>query len=217
MGKSLIQPPIKINFYYGRYLSSGCVMDGPAFTPWQDDGLWMPAAPCRGRSRTQQRWHQSNYCPPHHGNGGREVEERWGQRGGGVGGVPHTHTCTSFHPSLLTVLLRHRHKVTRAMKAVRALMIGHRWMNGHMAGWQMDTFICKLPEKQMSQMQMSFLTKMFNDFFLWHRTFQHPQIKYCVLFFLNLDKPKGCIENTSWVSVHPCFRYCVYVQLCQLT
>lgn len=85
---------------------------------------------------------------------------------GVLGGVPHTHTCTSFHPSLLTVLLRHRHKVTRAMKAVRALMIGHRWMNGHMAGWQMDTFICKLPEKQMSQMQMSFLTKMFNDFFL---------------------------------------------------
>lgn len=48
MGKSLIQPPIKINFYYGRYLSSGRVMDGPAFTPWQDDGLWMPAAPCWG-------------------------------------------------------------------------------------------------------------------------------------------------------------------------
>lgn len=37
MGKSLIQPPIKINFYYGMYLSSGCLMDGAAFTPWQFD------------------------------------------------------------------------------------------------------------------------------------------------------------------------------------
>lgn len=33
MGKSLIQPPIKINFYYGRYLSSGCMMDGPGVYP----------------------------------------------------------------------------------------------------------------------------------------------------------------------------------------
>ena len=37
MGKSLIQAPIKINFYYGMYLSSGCLMDGAAFTPWQFD------------------------------------------------------------------------------------------------------------------------------------------------------------------------------------
>lgn len=97
MGKSLIQPPIKINFYYGRYLSSGCVMDGPAFTPWQDDGLWMPAAPCWGRSRAQQRWHQSNYCPSHHGNAERKAVWRWWQRGGVFGGgASSTHPHPSF-------------------------------------------------------------------------------------------------------------------------
>lgn len=127
MGKSLIQPPIKINFYYGRYLSSGCVMDGPAFTPWQDDGLWMPAAPCRGRSRTQQRWHQSNYCPPHHGNGGRGVEEGWGQRGGGC--FIHTPAPPSLLPHCPVTL------PARVMKALRAVMIGHRWIDGQIEGW----------------------------------------------------------------------------------
>lgn len=127
MGKSLIQPPIKINFYYGRYLSSGCVMDGPAFTPWQDDGLWMPAAPCRGRSRTQQRWHQSNYCPPHHGSGGREVEERWGQRGVCVcvwmgGCFLYTPAPPLTPPSMLSCY------AMRMLEAVRPIRM-NRWMD----------------------------------------------------------------------------------------
>lgn len=30
--------PIKINFYYGMYLSSGCLMDGAVFSGWQVEG-----------------------------------------------------------------------------------------------------------------------------------------------------------------------------------
>lgn len=45
MARPLIQPPIKINFYYGMYLSSGHLMDGVAFSPWQVDGL-SAAMPC---------------------------------------------------------------------------------------------------------------------------------------------------------------------------
>lgn len=42
MGKSLIQPPIKINFHYGTCLSSGCLMDGAASRPWQAPGAGAP-------------------------------------------------------------------------------------------------------------------------------------------------------------------------------
>lgn len=122
MGKSLIQPPIKINFYYGRYLSSGCVMDGPAFTPWQDDGLWMPAAPCRGRSRTQ---HADT----------RVITALLATATKGEGGMLYTHTCTSLQPSFHTVLSQHQHKVRRVMKA------GCRRMDEQTQGWIMR-FVC---------------------------------------------------------------------------
>ncbi len=45
--------PIKINFYYGMYLSSGCLMDGTAFSAWQVEGLqthYLLGRICLGRA-----------------------------------------------------------------------------------------------------------------------------------------------------------------------
>lgn len=48
---------------------------------------------------------------------------------------------------------------------------------------------------------------------MFQQTQKKKKKKYCVLLFLSLDKLKGCIENTSQVSVHPCFwSWCVYVR-----
>lgn len=122
MGKSLIQPPIKINFYYGRYLSSGCVMDGLAFTPWQDDGLWMPAAPCRGRSRSSNADTRVIIALL------ATAREGGGKCRKGGGGVLYTNTCTfTSTPPHPTVLWRHWSKMMKGMKTTGT---GHEQTDG---------------------------------------------------------------------------------------
>lgn len=75
----------------GRTMGYGCPPPLAGGEGWWGWGV--------GRSHTQQRWHQSNYCPSRHGDRGKSRRRGGGSecrgvcRGGGGTRVPAPHRC----------------------------------------------------------------------------------------------------------------------------